>query len=91
MGDNLQPSLPHGLTLNQRSKLTMTGVTEVVSFDEMAVVLRTSLGTLVVQGRDLQLKALSPDGGGVAIEGTVSAMIYEEPRKPGSWFHRLFG
>ena len=37
--------LPHKLTLNDRSSLTMTGVTEVVSFDDSAVVLRTELGT----------------------------------------------
>lgn len=91
MDNKLQPSLPHGLTLTERSKLTMTGVREVVSFDELAVVLHTALGNLVVQGRDLQLKALSPDGGNVAIEGTISAMIYEEPRKPGNWFRRLLG
>ena len=91
MVDKPLPALPHGLTLNQRSKLTMTGVTEVVSFDELAVVLHTGLGTLVVQGRDLQLKALSPDGGNMAIEGTVSALIYEEPRKPGGWLRRLLG
>ena len=36
--------LPHKLTLSERKSLTMTGVTEVVSFDETAVVLRTSLG-----------------------------------------------
>jgi len=91
MVDKALPALPHGLTLNQRSKLAMTGVTEVVSFDELAVVLRTGMGTLVVQGRDLQLKALSPEGGNVAIEGTVSALIYEEPRKPGGWLRRLLG
>lgn len=91
MADKALPALPHGLTLNQRSKLTVTGVTEVVSFDELAVVLHTGMGNLVVQGRDLQLKALSPDGGNVAIEGTVSALIYEEPRKPGGWLRRLLG
>lgn len=91
MGDKLQPAPTHSLTLNQRSKLTMTGVTEVVSFDELAVVLHTGQGTLVVHGRDLQLKALSPDGGSVAIEGTVSALVYEEPKTPGGWFRRLLG
>lgn len=83
--------LPHKLTLNERSSLTMTGVTEVVSFDDAAVVLRTSLGTLVVQGRDLQLKTLSLDGGQVAVEGTVASLIYEEPRKSGGLARRLFG
>lgn len=84
-------ALPHKLTLSERSVLTMTGVTEVVSFDEGAVILHTDLGTLVVQGRNLQLKTLSPEGGQVAVEGMVSALQYEEPRQKGGWMHRLFG
>lgn len=82
--------LPHKLTLNERKSLTMTGVTEVVSFDDSAVILRTSLGTLIVQGKDLQLKTLSLDGGQVAVDGNVSALIYEEPRPAGGIFGRLF-
>ena len=46
---------PHKLTLNERNQLNMTGVAEVVSFDETEVVLRTSLGTLIVQGQGLKL------------------------------------
>lgn len=88
MEERLQ--LPHKLTLNERSSLTMTGVNEVVSFDELAVVLHTSLGTLVIQGSGLQLKNLSLDGGQVAVEGTVSSLVYEETKK-GGWRHRLFG
>ena len=75
--ENVQ--LPHKLTLNERKALTMTGVTEVVSFDENAVVLHTELGTLIIQGRGLQLKTLSPEGGQVAVEGNISALVYEEP------------
>lgn len=83
--------LPHKLVLNQRKELTLTGVTEVVSFEDSAVVLRTSLGILVVQGRELQLKTLSPEGGQVTVEGTVSALSYQEPRSGGSWLRRLLG
>jgi sporulation protein YabP len=90
MGD-AQLVLPHRLVLNERSTLTMTGVTEVVSFDELAVVVKTALGTLVIQGKDLQLKQLSPDGGQVAVEGNVTALVYEEPRRSGGWIRRLLG
>lgn len=83
--------LPHKLTLQDRKSLTMTGVTEVISFDEGAVILRTELGTLAVQGQNLQLKNLSTDGGQVAVEGKISALIYEEPRPAGSFWRRLFG
>ena len=85
-----QPQLPHKLTLNERRQLTMTGVTEVVSFDETAVVLHTSLGSLLIQGRDLKLKTLSLDGGQVAVDGKICALSYEEPRSGGA-FRRLFG
>ena len=82
--------LSHKLTLNERRQLTMTGVTEVVSFDETAVVLNTSLGTMLIQGRELKLKTLSLDGGQVAVDGVVTALNYEEPRQRGSWTSRLF-
>ena len=80
--------LPHKLTLNERQQLSMTGVTEGVSFDETTVVLQTSLGLLIVQGRQLSLKNLSLEGGQVAVEGEISALSYEEPRQ-GGW-RRLF-
>lgn len=82
--------LPHRLTLNERKNLTVTGVTEVVSFDENAVVLHTSMGVLTVHGQGLQLKMLTNDGGEMAVEGTVTAFIYEEPRR-GSFLRRMFG
>jgi len=83
--------LPHKLNLNERKQLTMTGVSEVVSFEDTSVVLRTSLGTLVVHGRELQLKTLSLEGGQVAVDGHISALIYEEQRQGGGWLSRLFG
>lgn len=85
-----EANMPHELRLKDRGALTMTGVSEVVSFDEGAVVLQTSLGMLIVQGRELHLKTLSPEGGQVEIEGTVTALSYEEPRS-GGWRQRLFG
>ena len=84
-------ALPHKLTLNERRQLSMTGVSEVVSFDDTAVILRTQLGTLNIHGKDLQLKTLSLEGGQVAVDGTISALIYEEPRQSGGWMRRLFG
>lgn len=81
--------LPHKLTLNQREELSVTGVSEVVSFDEAAVVLKTHLGTLVVQGEGLVLKTLSVEGGQVSVRGHIGSMMYEEPR-PEGFFRRLF-
>ncbi len=82
--------MTHKLTLNERRKLTMNGVTEVMSFDETSVVLKTGMGMLTVHGEGLQLKNLSAEGGQVAVDGKIAALIYEEPRVEGNWLRRLF-
>jgi sporulation protein YabP len=74
------------LGLEDRKKLTMTGVSEVVRFEENLVVLQTGQGQLHIHGQGLQLKNLSLEGGQAAVEGLVSALIFEEPRERG-----LFG
>ena len=82
--------LPHNLTLNERKKLSLTGATEVVSFDDAAVILHTDAGTLLVQGKELKLKTLQPEGGQVIVDGRITALSYEEPRPSGSFWRRLF-
>ena len=83
--------LPHKVSLDGRSRLSVTGVSDVLSFDEEAVLLRTEMGILTVQGRELRLKTLSPEGGQVTVEGSVNSLIYEEPRQKGGWMSRLLG
>ena len=87
---NQEPvQLPHKLTLNERSSLTLTGVSQVVRFEESCVVLETQLGTLVIHGKGLELKTLSIEGGQVAVNGHICAMIYQEPRQRGGVLRRL--
>ena len=83
--------LPHGLNLDERKKLSVTAVAEVVSFDEAEIVLRTSLGTLVVQGQELKLRQLTLEGGNVAVEGQIDSLVYEQTRQTGSVLRRIFG
>ena len=85
------PDLPHALTLDGRRLLTMTGVTEVESFDEQMVVLHTTKGVLVIRGQGLHLQLLSLDGGQVHVDGTVSSLTYEDGAVTGGFFSRLFG
>ena len=85
-----QPGV-HTMILEERKKLTVTAVAEVVSFDENAIVLRTELGTLAVQGQGMQLKQLTREGGSVAVEGQIDSLFYEQVRQNGSLLRRLFG
>ena len=83
---------PHKITLDGRSRLTMTGVTEVESFDENMIVLNTTRGTLVIRGEGLHLQLLSLDGGQVHVDGPVVSLPYEDSaREAGGFFARLFG
>ncbi len=83
---------PHKLTLDGRSRLTLTGVTEIESFDEQMIVLHTTRGNLVIRGTGLHLQLLSLDGGQVHVDGTVDSMTYEDTAKEaGGFFARLFG
>ena len=71
------------LSLEERSRLAVTGVSQVVRFEEELVVLETSLGILHVHGQELKLQDLSLEGGRAAVEGRISALIFEEPRERG--------
>lgn len=77
--------LPHRVNLDEREKLTMTGATEVIHFDEELARLNTSRGEISVYGRELKLKTLSLEGGSVCITGEVDGVIYENTRKSGGW------
>lgn len=83
--------LPHKLTLSKREQLTVTGVDEIIGFDENTVLLQTDLGTLQIHGQALQLKELSVDSGQMAVTGQISALIYEELRPRRGLFGRRQG
>ena len=77
--------LPHRLTLNERNKLTVTGVTEVVSFDEETVRLVTTCGILNLEGEELRIHVLNTKDGTVAVTGKLNGILYEDPdREPPS-------
>jgi sporulation protein YabP len=71
------------MRLEDRKKLTMSGVAEVIRFEENLVVLATALGQLHIHGQGLQLKNLSLEGGQAAVEGEISALIFQQPRERG--------
>ena len=59
---------PHAVTLDERSHLTVTGVDEVVRFDDTEVSMRTSRGMLTVPGEGLRVGRLAIDTGELAID-----------------------
>ena len=80
----------HNLSMEGRSRLSVSGVEEVESFDEREIVMTTSCGSLIIRGEDLSISRLSVDVGDVNVEGTVTSLSYEEVAPGGSLWARLF-
>ncbi|MBP3301268.1 MAG: sporulation protein YabP [Clostridia bacterium] len=79
------------LVLQNRSALSVTGVTDVFGFDDTVVSMVTTLGDLQVKGNALRISRLSLDVGQVDIEGTVDCVEYTKlKRKRESFLARVF-
>lgn len=80
------------LILENREKLSISGVIDVLSFDDQIVILETELGMLTIKGDDLRINKLSIDTQDVIIEGTIMSLNYSdrEDRKTGSFLGKIF-
>lgn len=87
-------SWSHSCIMQNRSSVSLTGVREVVSFDENQVVMDTDMGLLTIKGKELHMSRLTVEKGEVDIEGTIDSLTYssnEALRKSGqSLLARLF-
>lgn len=83
--------IPHNIVLEDRKHLTVSGVRDVDSFDEMNIVALTTLGEMTVSGSNLRINRFSTDVGELAIDGDIAAIAYSEnTREQGGFFSRIF-
>ena len=66
------------IILENRSKLTITGVLDVLSFDDQIIVVETELGLLTIKGENLRINKLSIDSSEVIVEGDIINLGYTE-------------
>lgn len=64
------------LTLENRKRLLLTGVVEVISFNEEKILLNTTQGMLIIKGVGLKMNKLDVQNGDVIIVGTVDSCVY---------------
>ena len=79
----------HKLILDGREKMTVSGVEDVISFEECGVVLKTVMGILSIDGSELRITNLNVDSKDIEIAGKVNGVIYQgaQPVK-GSLFRK---
>ena len=81
----------HTLTIDDRERISITGVIDVDSFNEQAIRLLTEAGELRIEGVDLHITKLSLDEGLVMLEGDIYGLEYSDGvEERGSLFGRLF-
>ena len=78
MEDNFAAK-PHTLLIEDRRRVSVTGVTDVGSFDDESVSLATEHGALVLRGRELKIERIDLERGEVSASGVVEAAEYEAP------------
>ena len=89
----LSSNVIQNLVLENRGKLSISGVLDVLSFDDQVVIVETELGLLTVKGEDLRINKLSIDTSEVVIEGDIYSMNYSEKemdKKSGSFLGKIF-
>ena len=90
IGETVRPSVPHQVIMENRGTLSVSGVSDVDSFDDTTVVVYTSLGELTVRGEGLQIQRLNVETGDLSLQGTVDSLTYaENTSRRGGW-KRLF-
>lgn len=80
----------HNVIVENRGKFTLTGVKEVLSFDENTILLDTALGKLTLRGENLKLGQFDTGKGDISGTGEIYALVYSSNDNSGGFFSRLF-
>ena len=90
--EEIKSSRPHSIVWRERMQGSVTGVTDVLSFDENSVILETEQGMLTIRGKNLHIGRLMLEQGEVDMEGTVESIVYSGSglARKGSLIRRMF-
>lgn len=85
-------TMPHNIIMEERKRLTISGVTDIDSFDEQTVVVYCATGELAIRGEGLHINRIDVETGELNLEGErIDALTYADnlPSR-GGIFGRLF-
>ena len=90
--NNIVNGVVQNLILENRNKLSVSGVNDVLSFDDEVVIMETELGLLTVKGENLKINKLSIDTSEVIVEGEINNLSYSERqiKSEGGIFGKIF-
>ena len=83
----------HSLMIDRREKVAVTGMIDVISFDEETVIGETEMGVIIIRGSNLHVNRINLENGELAVSGEIEGITYENPggyAKGKSLLGRLF-
>ena len=83
----------HKIWISGRKSGTVTGISDVLSFDETEILMDTEMGILSIKGKGLHICKLNLEKGEADLEGQVDSLTYSDrghkKKKEGSLLQRL--
>ena len=76
--DNGFSTISHGITINERKNIVVSGVKRIESFDNEEFLMETNMGYIVIKGQELELIKLDTFQGNVSIKGKFNSLGYIE-------------
>ena len=89
----INTAVVQNLILENRGKLSISGVLDVLSFDDQVIMVETELGLLTIKGENLRITKLSIDTSEVIVEGNISYLAYSNKdveKSKGSIISKIF-
>ena len=78
--------LPHSVIMEDRKKLSVSGVTDIESFDEQTIIAMTDLGELTIRGWNLHITRLNLEQTELLVDGDISSLTYTDTRPQAKGF-----
>lgn len=82
----------HNILMSERKTVSISGVSDVINFDENSVVLATKCGSMEIEGTELHVVTLNVGNGEIKVEGTINGIFYynENEKTKTGFFGRMF-
>ena len=83
----------NNIVIENREKMSISGVTDVLSFDDQVIIVETNLGLLTVKGENLRINKLNIDTSDFSLNGNISSVSYSDgtfDSKQNSFLGKIF-
>jgi len=90
MNENITKKTIHNVIMENREKISISGVKKTENFDDKIIVLDTQMGQMTIKGDNLHISKMDIDTGNLSVTGNIYGLIYNETNNSNSFIKRIF-